>query len=263
MSNLGSAVKTGNSLEVQKELAKILKEKLKEKLKTLKEEKDEDPARREKDASIRIEQEAKARGGGDFSYKDGVALVYLRSKQAATEYSDWLEKDKDVDTYEMNIIHHKPDMDVKDDVELNDITDDRNFSFEFIVYLNPDIIVYDNDDEIEDNKNEDEDREEAEEEYKESIEFDDFLISEVKRKIKVNFTGKKRIKMVCSPGFKWDPNNSVCSKITGQELIDIRRGIRAALLTKKSEGAALKKRIIRRTKKAMKFRQLFGLVGVR
>lgn len=251
--NLRSVVREGNSLEIQKEFAKILKEKFLRHLSSLKESEGVADSAAEHDASMRIEQEAKARGGGDFSYKDGVALVYLRSKQAAQEYSDWLEKDKDVDTYEMNIVHHGSDTDVKDDVELNDITDDRNFSFEFIIYLNPNIVVYDLDDDV------DEDGE-----YKESVEnFDDFLsLTEVERKIKVNFTGKKRIKMVCAPGFKWDPDEKVCSKITGIELLHIRQGIRKALLTKKSEGVSLKKRIIRRTKKAMKFRQLFGLIKV-
>lgn len=246
--DLYSKIKSGNTLEIQKEFARILKDKLVERVKAFMV--NEENGSEEQKASLEIETAAKSHGGGNYLYKDGVAIVTLRNKQASSEFSNWLESNDFVETYEMNVIHHEADKDVKDDVNFDDITDDRNFSFEFIIYLVPDIVVYDVDSDEEDSNDEDSDEE---------MESESEDLSEAKRKIKMNFMGQKRVKMVCQPGFKWDANENVCSKISGEELIDIRRGIRKALMTKKAEGDSLKKRIIRKTKKAMKYRKIYGL----
>lgn len=84
-------------------------------------------------------------------------------------------------------------------------------------------------------------------------------LNEVKRQIKVNSRGVKRIKMKCMRGYKWNPERKACEKITGQQLATNRKANRRAVLTKKSMGSTFKKRVIRKTKKAMRFRKSLGL----
>lgn len=84
-------------------------------------------------------------------------------------------------------------------------------------------------------------------------------IDEVMRKIRVSARGLKTIKMQCGHGFKWDHSLDACVKITGAELSVMRKASRHALLTKRSEGTALKVRVKRRIRRAFKFRQMMGL----
>ena len=82
---------------------------------------------------------------------------------------------------------------------------------------------------------------------------------EVLRKIRYNSHGVRSIKMKCMKGFKWDPTISACLKITGSEVAIMRRASRRALITKRSEGNALKVRFKRRINKAFRFRKMMGL----
>lgn len=84
-------------------------------------------------------------------------------------------------------------------------------------------------------------------------------LNEVKRQIKVNARGVKRIKMKCMRGYKWNPERKACEKITGQQLATNRKANRRAVLTKKSMGSTFKTRVLRKTKKAMRFRKSLGL----
>lgn len=84
-------------------------------------------------------------------------------------------------------------------------------------------------------------------------------LTEVKRRIKVNARGVKRIKMQCNRGYKWDPTAKACIKITGSELATKRKSNRRAVLTKRSMGSAFKKRVVRKTRKAMRYRSALGL----
>ena len=84
-------------------------------------------------------------------------------------------------------------------------------------------------------------------------------LTEVKRRIKVNSRGMKRIKMQCKPGYKWDAGARACVKITGDQLAKNRKSHRRAILTKKAMGSAFKARVIRKTKKAMRFRKALGV----
>lgn len=93
---------------------------------------------------------------------------------------------------------------------------------------------------------------------KESIEAFE-QIDEVERKVRVNARGLKSIKMKCPSGFKWDPSIQACMKITGAELATMRKASRHAIITKKSEGQALKVRVKRRIRRAFKFREMMGL----
>jgi hypothetical protein len=84
-------------------------------------------------------------------------------------------------------------------------------------------------------------------------------IDEVERKIKVTFRGKKWIKMQCPRGFRWNPDTKSCEKISGTELAKMRKSIRKALITKRSLGIAYRKRIIRKMRKALRYRKQMGL----
>ena len=82
-------------------------------------------------------------------------------------------------------------------------------------------------------------------------------ITEVQRLIKVNNLGVRRVKMKCQPGFKYD--GQTCVKITGTERLNKMRAIRHAIMTKRSEGESLKRRTLKKTRKALRFRKSMGL----
>lgn len=199
----------------------------------------------ERDAVIKITAAARGFGGDEPAYDQGLLYVELRSKQAAQEFSDWLEDCDFVEGYEMEINHVDRWKGFEEDMEIDfdEITNDINFYFDFSVYLNPEIVQYDSytmyvDEEIsEDNGN----------------------LSEVTRKIKINFRGKKRVKMKCARGFKWDPEKKACVKIAGADLAQMRKSLRRAVLTKRSKGAGYKARVARKSKKAKRFRKMMGL----
>ena len=86
---------------------------------------------------------------------------------------------------------------------------------------------------------------------------DDGTIEEVRRRIKVNSKGKRRIKMQCKPGFKWD--GKACVKISGAELAVKRMAKRRMVITKRAQGNALKIKTLRKTRKARRFRKAMGL----
>lgn len=80
-------------------------------------------------------------------------------------------------------------------------------------------------------------------------------LTEVKKRVKMNFKGKKRIKMQCNKGFKYVPERRVCVKITGSEMMDMKRSHIRAKRTKKAAGSGYQKRINKKTKRAMRFRK--------
>lgn len=85
------------------------------------------------------------------------------------------------------------------------------------------------------------------------------IINEVKRVIKVNFRGKKRIKLKCLPGYKYDITRKACVKITGSEkAVDRRAKIKMAR-TKKAAGSGFRRAVDRKTKKAKRFRKMMGV----
>lgn len=83
-------------------------------------------------------------------------------------------------------------------------------------------------------------------------------LTELRRKVKINFKGKKRIKMQCNPGFKYVPERRVCVKITGSDMMDMRRAHIKAKRTKKAAGVGYQKRITKKTKRALRFRKAAG-----
>ena len=85
----------------------------------------------------------------------------------------------------------------------------------------------------------------------------DDQLDEIKRIVKVNSRGKRRIKMKCKKGYKFDGRK--CIKISGKELVNKRRAIRKSVRTKRSKGSGYTKRIVRLRKKAIKKRHSMGL----
>ena len=82
-------------------------------------------------------------------------------------------------------------------------------------------------------------------------------ISEIKRIIKINAKGKRRIKMQCKKGFKFD--GTKCVKISGGELVNKRKAIRRSIRTKKAKGSGFQKRVARLRNRATKKRKGMGL----
>lgn len=85
------------------------------------------------------------------------------------------------------------------------------------------------------------------------------MLSEITRVIKVNSRGKRRIKMQCKPGFKYDVNRKACVKISGAEMAHSRIAHRQMARTKKSFGEGYKTRIVRKVRRAKRFRKMMGL----
>lgn len=85
----------------------------------------------------------------------------------------------------------------------------------------------------------------------------DDQLDEIKRIVKVNSRGKRRIKMKCKKGYKFDGRK--CIKISGKELVNKRRAIRKSVRTKRSKGSGYAKRSVRLRKKAIKNRHNMGL----
>lgn len=85
------------------------------------------------------------------------------------------------------------------------------------------------------------------------------IINEVKRIVKVNFKGKRRIKLKCLPGYKYDNNRKACVKISGAEKAIDRRAKIKMSRTKKAAGSGFKRAVDRKTKKAKRFRKLMGV----
>lgn len=85
----------------------------------------------------------------------------------------------------------------------------------------------------------------------------DDQLDEIKRIVKVNSRGKRRIKMKCKKGYKFDGRK--CIKISGKELVNKRRAIRKSVRTKRSKGSGYAKRSVRLRKKAIKKRHNMGL----
>lgn len=85
------------------------------------------------------------------------------------------------------------------------------------------------------------------------------LLCELKRVYKVNYRGKKRIKMVCAPGFKYDADRMACIKISGAELAHSRIAHRQMARTKKALGGSFRTRVLRKVRRAKRFRKMMGL----
>lgn len=183
--------------------------------------------------------------GDDTDYSDGVFKAIVDKKQQVTDICDILDDLDYIEGYEILILEKSVGGSIEtDDIEFDMIDDSYGgFKFMILIYLKIENVVY------LDYYDQDEDDEEFDEESS--------MLMEVRRRIKIDFKGKKRIKMQCKPGYKWTGN--ACMKITGSELATKRKAKRRELITKKSKGSSFKIRMLRKTKKANKFRKAMGL----
>lgn len=204
-------------------------------------------------------QAAVAQCAGEFTYEYGLFSVDFRHWQSVVDFCDILDEIPGVITYEL-LAFHKGDSKERVELDPEDIIDDSLYCFTVLVYLDEEDIIYYTDDELFDinddgSMNSIEDLDDIDLSGLSAEELEQ--LDEVRRRIKVTSRGEKRVKMQCKPGFKWDGN--ACIKISGAELATSRKSHRRAILTKKAQGSALKVRVIRKTKKAKRFRKAMGL----
>ena len=259
------SLKEGDISSFQKTLYSKMKEYYGKKLKEL----EEQMSDIETEAVTKIQIAAKEHGAADnFLYEQGVAIVTIPNKQAAIDFSDWLEECEYVDSYDIEAVYKNPvtGYDEKGEYDIDQISDDTHFEFEFTIFLDPSIVqfdpyVYDDEEEQDEEEYDEEEQDEKSVEVNESEEIIESVeqLDEVTRKIKVDFRGQKRIKMKCARGFKWNPNTGACEKISGEELAKMRKSIRKALITKKAEGSAFRLRVVRKMRKAFRYRKQMGL----
>lgn len=84
-------------------------------------------------------------------------------------------------------------------------------------------------------------------------------LNEVERVTKVNFKGRRRFKMQCKPGFKYDPTRKACVLISGSEKSKSRLSHRQMARTKRALGTGYKRKIFIKVRRAKKFRKLMGI----
>lgn len=197
------------------------------------------------DDALKIVGLAKTFGAKDVDVEGGVIATEFESRQALDHFTSAIEDLDMVDSYEIRI-----------EGEDGEVTNFESLPEDVravvIVYVAAEFIGYgEYEDEV--------DYDESEVTDDAGIDASAGELTEVKRKIKVNFRGKKRIKMQCNPGFKWNPATRTCEKIEGAQLAANRKSQRRAVLTKRSMGTAFKRRVIRKSAKARRYRKALGL----
>lgn len=208
----------------------------------------------EKYVVIHLKELGRQFGSDPGEYDSGILSLTFKNKNAVIDFTDALDAEDDVYGYEIHAYAEDLSHGYKEDdeVSIDNILFDGNFEFEVDVYLNPEIVQYPaeeieltdiNGDGLSDQE----------------IDDENGFITEVRRRIKVNFRGKRRVKMQCRPGFKWDPQKKSCIKITGAEVAKKRLSMRRAVRTKKAKGQTFKLRVLRKTRKANRFRKSMGL----
>ncbi len=207
----------------------------------------------EKEIVMRLKENGRQLGGDQGAYADGVLEITFKNKQAASDFMDLLEDDEDVVGYEVEASFENLPAGLDDaaEVDFDDVMFDGHYEFDVIVYIRPDVVQYEpveveitdtNGDGLSDQ------------------EYDDTAVmTEIKRRIKVNFRGRRRVKMQCLPGFKYNPDMKVCEKITGGEIAQNRISHRRAVRTRRALGNGYKVRVARKTRKAKRFRKSMGL----
>lgn len=197
------------------------------------------------DDALKIVGIAKTFGAKEVDVEGGVIAVEFEGRQALDHFTAALENVDMVDSYEIRI--EGDDGDVTNFEALPE-----DIRAVVIVYVAADFVNYGYyEDEV--------DYAEGEDITDDEIVDSAGDLTEVRRKIKVNFRGKKRVKMQCNPGFKWNPATRTCEKIQGAQLAANRKSQRRAVLTKRAMGTAFKKRVIRKSAKARRYRAALGL----
>lgn len=209
----------------------------------------------EKDIVLTIKEFGRQLGGDQGTYNQGVLSLIFTNKHAVSDFMNSVENLSvvdDIDDIEIEVRgENLPDGKMEDGtVNYGDVTWDGKFLFTVHVYLNPEIVQYASVDvEVEDTDGNGE----------ATIDDENGEIFEVVRKIKVTSRGKKWVKMQCRPGFKWSSEHRSCQKIGGSALATLRKSVRKSVRTKKSLGTGFKTRVLRKQRRASRFRKSFGL----
>ena len=203
---------------------------------------------------IALKELGRQLGSDQGEYDNGVLTLCFKNKIAMENYTDQLELNPQVYGYEVeayaeDLVHGYLE---DDELEIDHILFDGVWEFEVTVYLEPSIVQYS----AEEIEITDEDGDGYSDQL---IDDENGQIFEVRRRIKVNFRGKRRVKMQCRVGFKWDATKKACVKITGAEVAQKRKSMRKAVRTRKSKGQGMKVRVARKTRKAKRFRKSMGL----
>lgn len=186
--------------------------------------------------------------GADFStYEQGVMSLGFKNRTAVINFMDSIESlsvADEIDEYDVEVRgENLPAGRMEDFLPFEDVMFDGNYEFMVHVYLNPGIVTYP-----------------AEEiEIEGDFEDENGELMEVRRKIKVTNRGKRWIKMQCRKGFKWNSTMRTCQKIGGADLAQLRRSIRKTVRTKRSKGTAFKTRVLRKQRRAKRFRKAMGM----
>lgn len=180
----------------------------------------------------------------EIDYDEGYISGEFETKAQVQAAVDRIPDNVDYDIEVMIDVGDGETVDVdsgeEDEIDFSEL-DDSIHSYEIYVYLD--------NAEIED---------EMDDEYYDEDEMDENTsLDERKRIIKVNAKGKRRIKIKCNKGFKFDGKK--CVKIGGTEAIKKRKAIRKAVRTKKAKGAGAVRKANRLRKRARLKRKSMGL----
>ena len=93
----------------------------------------------EMEVVTRLQVAAKGFGSDTGTYVDGIMEVHLRNKQAAFDFADYLDSDDDVNDYELSAEYNDKLRGYSEPVDIDDIDDDGNFTFIFLIELDPEI----------------------------------------------------------------------------------------------------------------------------
>ena len=97
----------------------------------------------EKNAVLILRETARQLGSDEGVYSSGVFLVTFTKKQAAEDYTNILENNDSVDTYEIEAYTNRTDVnfDTERDYDLDELNQEGIF-FNVFVYLVPDIVLF-------------------------------------------------------------------------------------------------------------------------
>jgi hypothetical protein len=201
-----------------------------------------------------ISQMAGTVGGYVCGYEEGVLDICVHSgiqaKQFASFLDNYLPVD-DYDCYEVTNFDDGPDDHIPVEIDHDSYDDwdkikiDSPLEFQFIVYLDDDLV--DGDDVL--------------------IDVDDFTpdeetvgeVFEVMKVVKINFKGKKVIRMKCQKGYKYDTHQHTCVKRGEHDIFMKRRKLQLNMLRRVASKAAIKKKINHKSLRFLLNRKRLGI----
>lgn len=78
-------------------------------------------------------------------------------------------------------------------------------------------------------------------------------------KYRVDWHGDKIKKLNCPPGYRPNAAGTACIPMDSEMKLNLKMGAKQSLRDKRSQGDALKRKTLVHTKKALRYRKMFGL----